>query len=243
MTTRVLDLRGPRFDPGGILGRALRYLELTPFRPVGPATHVIWAYPEVLPRAAARKFMQREETLPPGRLDLVIAQVGTDSEASRSADDLRAVGDHARRYRTDGTFGLLCLAPLGKAEEVRELVEGPYDFVLCIGTEHGDEVPRIVGGLEVASESLNELRGAYEVGTCRLEVDEDVQPFDVAADLSGRWIEPLRSEYDIEPPESWVMATPERFVAAVREGVRPARLLGWQPCVDEVRAVGFYRVS
>lgn len=243
MTTRVLDLRGPRFDPGGILGRALRWLDLTPFRPVGPASHVIWAYPEVLPGTAAREFMQGEETLPPGRLDLVIAQVGTDSEASRSPNDLRAIGDHAHRYRTDGMLGLLCLVPRRKAEEVRELAGAPYDFVLCIGTEHDDEVPRIVGGLEAASESLNELRGAFDVGVCRVEVDGDVDPFDVAADLRGRRFEPLHSELIQEHPVSCVAATPERCVAAVRDGVWPATLLGWQPLVDEVRAVGFFRVG
>jgi hypothetical protein len=242
MSTRVLDLRAGAVAPAGLGGAVRRAFGLWSPPPVGPASDVVRLGPTGDPGLAARAFVDREGTLSPGRLDLVVARVHVGGAAVPTPAALSALAEEVRSLRTDGTLGLVCLTPVRTGAAVADLAGGAYDFVVRVGPDD-DAVPRLVGALDTARESLHDLRGAYDAGVARVRPDASDDAFDVAADLRGRTLDPLFGEESGDPPDHCVVATPERFVPGVRDGIDPASLLGWAPTREEVRVVGFHAVG
>jgi hypothetical protein len=238
-----LDLRPQVPDFNGPLGWIVTKLGFWSPQPIEAASEVTRPGLPIDPEAAAREFVVRDGPLPAGRLDLVVAYVGSPDEEYPDAGQLRTLGKQVRALRTDGTLGLLCVTTDEHSQSVADLGDGPFDFVIRLGTTATEVIPELVEVLQTAMESLDELQGGYDVGVSRVSPRRDSEPFEVISDLGARTLKPLFGEQWEDPPDHCVVSTPERFATGIRTAIKPASLLEWTNAVDEVRMVGFRQVE
>ena len=243
MTTRVLDLRPPVTEFGGLLGWVFTKLGYWLPQPIGAADEVTRRLLPIDPETAARAFAVRDEPLPRGRLDVVVAHVDNQEEEYPGVSKLRQLGKKVRSFRSDGTLGLVCVTADEASQSVARLGDGPFEFVIRVGPAAADVIPELVEVLQSAQESLNELRGGYDVGINRVSPPKDSDPFEVVSDLGSRTPQPLFGDRWGDPPDQCVVATPERFATGIREAIRPASLLEWTLADEEVRMVGFRQID
>jgi len=243
MTTRVLDLRPQLTEFVWPLGWVFKKIGILSPQPIKAADEVTRVELPVEPESAARSFAVRDEPLPHGRLDVVVAYVEGQDETYPDVSDLRTLGQNVRRFRSDGTLGLVCATSEDDAQSIATLGGDPFDFVIRVGATATDAIPELVEVLQNASESISELRGGYDVGVSRMSPPSDTEPFEVISDLGSRTLDPLFGDRWEDPPDHCVVSTPERFATGIRSAIKPASLLEWTRTVDEVRMVGFRRIQ
>lgn len=144
MTTRVLDLRPYIPDFNGPLGWVVKKLGFWSPQPIEAASEVTRRELPIDPEPAAREFVVRDEPLPTGRLDLVVAYVGSEDEKFPDVGQLRTLGEQILALRTDGTLGLLCVTTDENSQSVADLGGGPFDFVIRLGTTATEVIPELV---------------------------------------------------------------------------------------------------
>ena len=243
MTTRVLDLRPPVTEFNGLLGWVFTKLGYWLPQPIGAADEVTRRTLPIDPETAARAFVVRDEPLPRGRLDLVVAHVDSQDEEYPDVDKLRQLGTKVRSFRSDGTLGLVCVTADESSQSVADLGDSTFEFVIRVGPAATDVIPELVEALQSAQESLDELRGGYDVGVNRVSPLNDSDPFEVVSDLESRTPQPLFGDRWNSSPDHCIVSTPERFATGIREAIKPASLLEWTLTDEEVRMVEFRRID